>query len=347
MFDPQNRMVTQRFLAKKLGVSPTTVSLALKDSSRVSRALRDRVQRLAEECNYRPDPLLQQLSSYKNSSRKSTVVSSIAWINDWVAPDQFFEKNLFKQYYDGAQQMAEKLGYAIEVFNTHQDGLSQQRLKDILVARGIRGIIIPPHPVRYIVPSEIWSGFSILRIGFNNPTPRNHVVSSDQYEGGRLAAKNMLEAGYQKIGYIGNRSKEQRSRHNFLSGFNSERDSLVPPEHRIPALILDTDDNTNARDLFEKWLTDYSIDAVLSAQGNVEEWTIELNLKIGSDLGLAATCINDSELDSGIDQKPVEVGNIAVQYLTQLIAHHKVETPELSQRLLISPTWVGGSSLIR
>lgn len=347
MNDPSKRLVTLRDIAKQLGVSHTTVSLALKGSPRVSEELRRKIQQFAQEVNYRPDPLLQQLASYKKTSKEVSSQSVIAWINDWEDPSRFFKYSEFQSYYDGAIQMAAKLGFRIEVFNTNEQGISPGRLAKILISRGIRGVIVPPQPKRYHIPDKEWSGLAVLRIGFNNPSPRNHVVGPDQFEGGRQAALGMLAAGYTRIGYVGNHPNEARMRYNFSSGFQSGRDPNVNDSDRVPHLFFQDDSLESGMEVYQRWLQENRVEAVLSGHRGVEEWTAALGLTFGKDLGLAGTSLVDSILDSGIDQHPHEIGAVAIQFLAQLIAHYSFEIPEISQRLLISPTFVCGSSLDR
>ena len=55
--------VSLKDLAAQLGVSIATVSRALRNSHEVGEELRLRVQKLAKELNYRPNPFAQSLRS--------------------------------------------------------------------------------------------------------------------------------------------------------------------------------------------------------------------------------------------------------------------------------------------
>ena len=55
--------VSLKDLAAQLGVSIATVSRALRNSHEVGEELRERVQKLAKELNYRPNPFAQSLRS--------------------------------------------------------------------------------------------------------------------------------------------------------------------------------------------------------------------------------------------------------------------------------------------
>lgn len=55
--------VTIKDIARELGISPSTVSRALKDHPDISRATRESVNELARRWNYRPDPIALSLKS--------------------------------------------------------------------------------------------------------------------------------------------------------------------------------------------------------------------------------------------------------------------------------------------
>ncbi len=57
----KKRRVTLKDIAAELGVSMATVSRALRNSHEVSDDMKDRVQRLAKELNFRPNPFAQNL----------------------------------------------------------------------------------------------------------------------------------------------------------------------------------------------------------------------------------------------------------------------------------------------
>ncbi len=339
--------VTMRALAKRIGCSHVTVSLALRNSPKISSERRDEVQRLAKELGYRPDPMLRQLANYNRNSKNARIQSAIAWINAWEQPEQFFKQSDFRNYFEGAQSKSEELGYHLEAFNIHDLNLTSKRFGNILSARGVRGVLVPPHPTQLEIPLDQCDDFSILRIGFNNPSTRRHLVCSDQFEGGRLAAIGLLEAGYQRIGYVGNRTKEKMLRYHFAAGFQSYRDMHVPKSQQVPPLYFDSPDPVGGRAVCSQWLKDNRVDAVFVAHPQVGRWARELGLKYGRDLGLAGSSVVDSGFDSGIDQRPFEVGEAAVQFLVRLVENNEYGIPKTPHRLLVSPKWIKGSSVDR
>ncbi|MCH6255216.1 LacI family DNA-binding transcriptional regulator [Puniceicoccaceae bacterium K14] len=347
MADLNKRPITLRQIAKELSVSLSTVSLALRDNPKISLTRRIEVKRMAKELGYHPDPLLRQLGSYSKISKGTPIRSTIAWIDDEGEEESFSEQSEINKYFEGAKSMGEDLGFRLERFNRKELGVTRKRLCRILSSRGIRGVIIPPHSILHEVADETWGEFAIIRIGFNKTTSKRHIVCPDQFEGGRLAAINMLAAGYETLGYVGLRSEEERSRYHYFSGFVTSRDLLVPSTSSIPPLFFDSENLVEGKEVYRKWLHDHKIDAVLVAHFHkLSEWTCELAPEIGRGIGLAGTNVYAPGFNSGLDQRSFEVGEAAMQLLARLIDYHEFGIPKAPQRLLISPTWVNGKSMI-
>jgi LacI family transcriptional regulator len=101
------RRTSLKDLAARLGVSIATVSRALRNSHEVGDEMKQKVQMLAKEMNYRPNPFAQSLR--KEAPRIIGV----------VVP------NLVTHYYaavlDGIEDYALKTGYSVISANSHED----------------------------------------------------------------------------------------------------------------------------------------------------------------------------------------------------------------------------------
>src|SRR5690349_14502236 len=85
--DPTKR-VSMRDVAKAMGVSVSAVSLAIKNSPRISEEMRRKIQEKIEEMGYTPDPMLSVLSHYRRSKSSHTIGAELAWINCWPNPQK-------------------------------------------------------------------------------------------------------------------------------------------------------------------------------------------------------------------------------------------------------------------
>jgi DNA-binding LacI/PurR family transcriptional regulator len=159
-----SKRVTVYDLAEKLGVSHATVSLALRNHPSISEKRREQVRKLAEEMGYTPDPHLAALAAYRRANAPKEIRSAIAWINHWEQPERLRKHREFDLYWQGATRAAQRLGYNLEEIRWASN-YTAKRFEQILITRGIRGVLIPP---RYTMPAWgdfNWSKFFIVRFG--------------------------------------------------------------------------------------------------------------------------------------------------------------------------------------
>ena len=98
--------ITIKDIARELGISPSTVSRALKDHPDISQATRDAVNELAKKWNYKPNPIALSLKS--GSSRTIGVI-----IPDIV---HFF----FSTILSGIEDIAYERGYNVMMCQSNE-----------------------------------------------------------------------------------------------------------------------------------------------------------------------------------------------------------------------------------
>ena len=80
----EERRVTLADIAAKAAVHVTTVSLALRNHPRLPEATRQRIQALAEELGYRPDPMLRALVAYRGRAMDRRNTPTLAYVTNWA-----------------------------------------------------------------------------------------------------------------------------------------------------------------------------------------------------------------------------------------------------------------------
>lgn len=93
-------------IAKRLGVSKTTVSMALRDHHRVSPERRREVKRVAREMGFVPDPFLSALAAHRRQRVTAKEQGVLAWINHWKNPSRLRQFKEFDLYWKGASWLA-------------------------------------------------------------------------------------------------------------------------------------------------------------------------------------------------------------------------------------------------
>jgi len=338
---------TLRDIAKKVGVSHVTVSLALRNHPRISAERRQEILRVVKEMNYVPDPLFGKLAAYRHNLPIEKVHSSIAWINHWEQPESLLSRfKEFQAYWKGASAAAAERGYRLEEFRWSAD-LPARRFEQILFTRGIRGVLIPPHLVPPDWGNINWHKFSIVRFGTSVPTPDSNVVTSDQYRAIVMALTKIHDYGYRRIGLVVGGLLDQRLGGVYQSGFGWAQNALNL-RAKLPPLVIESDENSPSREpalrALKLWLKKFRADAVFTTGTRVPLLIQELGHRIPGDLAVAGSSI-DVPVAAGVDQNSEAIGRIAVEMLLKQINFNECGVPATPSRTLVESFWRDGDSL--
>jgi len=333
--------VTQSDVAKAMGLSQSTVSLALKGDLRVAESRRLEIQKSAAAMGYRPSFAASALAQLRHSGKPQSRGEVLGWINFWSDAKYLHLLDEFHQYYLGARETAEKLGYHLTEF-TAKGGISARRLQNILISRGIEGVLLPPHPVDIQFDGFDWSAFSFIKFGHSILQPSGHIVSPDQCYNTVLAFEEIRKLGYQRIGYIENATGYFL----FDAGFLKARRKVCAGE-RIPIFTYDHSNREHSKKRLERWLRKHQPDALISCSGQIPGLLAEIGWRIPEDIAFAATSIRDGKVSAGIDQNPFEIGRVAALTLVSLLHSNERGIPELYREVLVKGVWVDGDSVPR
>lgn len=340
------RRVTVRDIARQLGVSHTTVSMALRNSPQISTAMREKVRETATELGYQPDPMLSALAQYRLSNQEKPVQAALAWINPLKDPDALRKQKEFDRYWTGALDAAKQLGFSLEEFRTADTSL--QRMESIFKARNIRGIIIAGMlPVALHDHSADWHNFSwkdfaTVRFGRKTTYPQAHFVTSAQTTNTIMAFSRMTERGYRRIGFVG----EYTEARVFLAGFLFAQQAISAAD-RVPPLLFYREDLPRPENEIElkEWLEQNRPDAILTDRDYILVLLKNLDYRVPEDIGIATTSLHDTPINAGIDQNPEEIGRAAVHLLAAEINQNHFGIPAIRGETLIEGQWINGAML--
>lgn len=340
--------ITLRDIAKELGVSKATVSEALRGGHHVSPGRRREIQRLARRMGYVPDPFLSGLAAHRRSRAPAKAHGALAWLNHWKRPERLLEFREFRGYWRGAGEAAARYGYRLDEVRWEME-CSAKRLERILLARGIEGVLIPPHNDLLDWGDFDWSKFSVLRFGMSVQNPDSNLVTADVFRAIVMAISTLHRYGYGRIGVTVNKAFNERLSGSFLSGFFYAQ-TLLKLQPALPPLettltLRDADDLERQKGALKQWVKREKPDAILTADIEVPGMMRELGYRIPQDIAMAATTVADIPLDAGIDQRPEAIGRIAVETLVKQINIGERGEPTDPCRILVESRWKDGSSL--
>lgn len=336
--------VSLRDVARAVGVSHVAVSMALRNHPRIPAGRREEIRAAAERLGYRPDPMLASLAAFRRSKQGIAITSTLAWINQWPDPRALRRLREFSAYWHGAFDAAGRLGYRLEEFVVGRE-LSRERLHHILTARGVRGILIPPHAHGLDLGDFDWSPFAVVRLGLSVPHPRAHVVTSDQMNCARLAFERVHASGYRRIGFVTSPRFDRNTAGNFRAGYLGAQDVSQSLRRRLSPLFLD--DEPTAVDLgrLRRWLAKEKPDAVISTHAGLPRLLQRAGRRVPRDLGAVALSVLDGNFEAGVDQNSYEVGQVALRTLAGLIQQNERGIPQFCRRILVEGRWIDGASL--
>ena len=337
---------TIRQLAKLAGVSRTTVSLALRNHPSISPATRQRIQQLADEHGYTSDPVYSQLMNQFRTRRSERVKEKIAFLTFRDDPSQGqIESYNDRNYFQGACERAEKLGYEIEVFWAKEPRMNGRRLSKILHTRSIRGVIIPPLLRPYGHLSLEWQHFTAVSISHNLFKPDLHRVAHFHFEGMLLALRNTKRRGFRRIGYVNLSGQDARSNHAWLAAYLAyQQDDEL--ETRIPPLLMPVWKPA----IFSKWLKDHRVESIISNWPQILNAPGELGYKVGEELGVASLDVQPAPGKpdyAGIDQQPTIQGWVAVDIVVSGLQRNEFGLPLHPRITHLGGVWVDGPTVIR
>lgn len=175
-------------LAELAGVDISTVSRALRgDTKRVAASTIARVQTLAREIGYVPDPVASSL----RSGRSGIIGVLVPSLSDIVM-------GILVSAIDDA---ARDLGLLSTVVATHDDRRTRERAIERFLSRRVDGLILCDSEVGEALPEPLLAKKVPFVFAMRSSSDGVSVTADDTL-GGRLVAGHFLDAGHRVIGVV-------------------------------------------------------------------------------------------------------------------------------------------------
>ena len=187
----KGRQVTMKEIAKKLGVSVSTVSRALQDSPELHIETKRKIVEAAKEMNYRPNLLAQSL----RISRSKTL--------GVIVPE--ITSHFFASCISGIQDTANTRGYNVMICQSNER-ISQERANiQTLVSSQVDGLLISlsretntfehlhelyEREINFVLFDRVEEDIPVSKVTFNDAGGAYQVV------------KHLLENGFRRIAYV-------------------------------------------------------------------------------------------------------------------------------------------------
>src|SRR5437588_3148400 len=196
-------------IVRAAGVSHTTVSRALHESSLISEATRRRIQLLASEMGYTPNAIAQSLQT-RQTSTIGLVVTSLA--------DPFFSDVV-----KGVEEVARAAGFSVLLSASHNDSDQEMAIIETFYRRRVDGILIASS--RTTNYQQHLDHIQVPTVLINSQAESQakllHWVCVDDCKGAQLAVEHLLQLGHRSIGYLGVSSRPRSNQQRLLGYQNA------------------------------------------------------------------------------------------------------------------------------
>ena len=220
----KQRRTSLKDLAAELNVSIATVSRALHGSHEVGEEMRKKVQELAKQCNYHPNPFAQSLRK-EGPHIIGVVVPNLV-------------THYFASVLDGIEDYAQQHGFLVFSANSHESCLREVRAIESFLTMHVDGVIscLAQDTIDYSHYEEM-ERLDVPLVFFTRtclPDRFSQVVSNGDvaaYE----ATKHLLDTGSRRVAFLGGPNHidmVKRRKHGYLealreAGVPIDRDLVV------------------------------------------------------------------------------------------------------------------------
>jgi len=349
--------VTLSDIARNAGVHVTTVSQALRNHPGIAKGTRHRLQALAREMNYRTDPFLRALVTYRKRQASAHGIPTLAYVTNWYTRWGWKKVPAHAGFYAGAELKARELGFRLEHFWLHEPGFTQQRLGEVLAAKGINGVIIASHIRELDDQLQLdWQRLSAVKIDYFPHEPRLHNVTNNQCNIIRLAMRRLMALGYRRLGFVVHRGWNHAVDNNWTAGYLTAQQDLPKrdwlPAHIFPSIhpvarwFHETDASVPADPgPFRTWLARHRPEVVIAKAAYVLPLIRSFGLRIPEDIAFADLFLEKPDgTMGGVRQNHELVGGAAVEVVAGQLQHNKFGVPVIPLKTYVDGTWFDGAS---
>lgn len=223
--------VTIKDIAKALGISPSTVSRALKDHPDISPKTKRAVKELAESLNYEPNAIALSL--------RSRLTRTIGVILPQIV--HFF----FSSVISGIEEVASKEGFSVLICQSNEDYEKEVHVVHTLFSKRVDGVLasVSKTTGKFSHYEEL-KKHNIPLVFYDRVCniPNTDRVIVDDYTGAYKATKHLIDEGCKRIAHLAT-SQELLIGSNRRNGYvQALKDSGIEVDEEI-ILRCDTDEH--------------------------------------------------------------------------------------------------------
>ncbi len=333
---------TLREIARRAGVSHTTVSLSLRNHPSIPEQTRTRVRALADQLGYRSNVLVSALMSQVRLKQHKSGPEVVGFLTGGPTADDWKNHSASVGFYDGARRRAQQIGMRIEPFWLGPAGAAAASTCRMLEVRAIRGNLLTPFPVPVYDCELDWSRLICVGLGYVFNHHNLHRATHNHFRGAFLAYEKLAGLGYRRIGLMLDRDENRRVNYAWLGGYLAAQNTAALPQ-LAPLLTVGAEVTTAVR----AWLHRAKPDAIIGFGPRQFLALSQLGLKIPRDVAFVALDVDQTRLAhvdevTGINQNLQLIGATAIDILASQLYHNEQGLPQRPVFSMIEGYWVDG-----
>lgn len=339
--------VTLSDIARKVGYSKNTVSLALRGDPQIPPATRDRIRKIADDLGYQPNAVVSHLMAQLRSSQTPRFQAKLALVNANRDPDALHKHPTIPTYVEGCERRAARLGYGFDRFWLHDPTMRTETWLRVLRTRNIKGIILVGLMDQNRLPAHlrpVWESFPTVVTGVRTREPALSFSCVDHHNLTLQAVEHALALGYQRPALVLDDVIDKLVEGRFSAGFFTAQAALPRNRHVPPFRAL----NQAWRDprVFHTWLNRHKPDVLFTLYNVVFDWLKAFNLRVPADIGVIQLEWRASKPEiAGMNQHNDVAGEAAVDLVVSQIHNNEHGVPSFPRAALIGATWVDGTTV--
>ncbi|WP_053976690.1 LacI family DNA-binding transcriptional regulator [Mangrovimonas xylaniphaga] len=328
-----NKKTTIYDIAKKLDITAATVSRALNNNPKISKATRELVLKTAQKMNYEPNKLAVALKSGK-SNNVGVIVPRI-------------DRNFFSTVIRGIEEELHPHGYHVIICQTHNDQDLEAKNLEALLNAQVDGIMISASNValdeNHIIHKIIQKNVPLIFFDRKKNIPGVSSVTINDYEAAYNATKHLIDQGCQNIAHIGG----DRSIEIYDERFSGYKQALIDNgfeynEDYVELVRSKVEEGKKAAKKLMK--LNPKPDGIFSSSdpvilGAIQEMTSQ-GVKIPEDCAVVGfsnepfTKFMELPITS-VDQSPLEMGKITAQVFLEQV--NNTNNVKVEKKVVLSP----------
>lgn len=327
-------------IAEEAGVSRAAVSMALRNHPRIPASTRARIQAIANNLGWKPNPLLAEAMSAIRAGQPPVDRVTLAWITADRKREAWKDSPFQTRCVEGATRRADNAGYRLDHFWLGDTDGNANRLSEILYARGIAGVIIGP----FRDPGRIdlqWDRFAAATISHTLIEPRLHRANDNHTAGARVCVARLRATGRSRIGLALSARLDHRIGELWTAGYLLEtlEEGVNDPKliHRPQEL---------EEKAFLAWVKKAKPDSIVSTERHILEWLANAGYDVPGDIAFASLDLptNDGSI-AGIYQDAAGIGGAAIDMVAGQLLRHERGLPDKPKTTIIDGRWIDGTTV--